>query len=131
MPGTSRFPDVQRILVAGLEDLVGVGRAAVQTPDDLETRLPFVRVMRLGGGRTQISDVPSVDVDVFAGSYVAAEALAEQIDAWLCGPPPGPALVDHVVCESAPRELPWSDGIAVRRWGATYQVWTRRRVVSY
>ncbi len=126
---TQRFPDVQRLLVADLEDIVGAGRAAVQTPDDMEQALPFVRVMRIGGGRTQISDIATVDVDVFAGTYVAAEALAEQIANWLCGPPPGVALFDTVVCEAGPRELPWSDGVLVRRWGATYQVVTRRRLV--
>lgn len=124
-----RFPDVQRLLVADLEDIVGAGRAAVQTPDDMEQDLPFVRVMRIGGGRTRVSDVATVDVDVFAGSYLTAEALAEQIDDWLCGPPPGVALFDAVTCEVGPRELPWADGVRVRRWGATYQVMTRRRLV--
>lgn len=124
-----RFPDVQRLLVADLQDIVGAGRVAIQTPDDMETNLPFVRVMRIGGGRSQLSDIATVDVDVFASSYTAAEALAEQIDEWLCGPPPGVALFDVVSCEVGPRELPWSDGVLVRRWGATYQVMTRRRLV--
>ncbi len=126
---TQRFPDVQRLLVAGLETLLGAGRAAVQTPSDMEQDLPFVRVMRIGGGRTQISDVATVDVDVFADSYVNAEAIAEQVDGWLCGPPSGVALFDAVTCEVGPRELPWSDGVLVRRWGATYTVVTRRRLV--
>ncbi len=125
---TRRFPDVQRLLVADLEDIVGAGRVAIQTPDDMESDLPFVRVMRIGGGRSQLSDFSTVDVDVFAGGYSAAEALAEQIDEWLCGPPPGVALFDAVSCEVGPRELPWADGVRVRRWGATYQVMTRRRL---
>ena len=124
-----RFPDVQRLLVADLEDIVGAGHAAVQTPDDMESNLPFVRVMRIGGSRTGISDVATLDVDVFADSYVAGEALAEQIADWLCGPPPGVALFDAVTCEVAPRELPWADGVRVRRWGSTFQVVTRRRLV--
>lgn len=124
-----RFPDVQRLLVADLEDIVGAGHAGVQTPDDMETDLPYVRVMRIGGSRTWISDIATIDVDVFAGSYIAAEALAEQITDWLSGPPPGVALFDAVTCEVGPRELPWADGVRVRRWGSTFQVVTRRRLV--
>lgn len=125
-----RFPDVQRLLVVGLETVVGAGRVAVQTPDDMEQHLPFVRVMRIGGGRSPITDVSTVDVDVFAATYVAAEALAEEITDWLCGPPPGPPLLDYVECVNAPRELPWADGVRVRRWGATFQVETRRRLTA-
>jgi hypothetical protein len=118
---------VQRLLVVQLADIVGAGRVAVQTPNDLEQVLPFVRVMRIGGGRDWVNDMATVDVDVFAASYTAAEVLATQIDDWLCGPPPGPAELDRVICEVAPRELPWSDLVSVRRWASTYQVVSRRR----
>ncbi len=131
MPGpTRRFPDVQRLLVVGLEPLVGVGRTAVETPDDLEDRMPFVRIMRVGGGRDRLNDQPTVDIDVFAATYTAAENLAEQIAEWLIGPPSGIREFDRVTCEVAPRELPWVDDNTVRRWGATYRTVTRRRLAT-
>lgn len=125
-----RFPDVQRVLIAGLETLVGVGHVGVETPDDLDVRLPFVRVMRIGGPRDRLNDHATVDVDVFAASYTAAETLAETISEWLCGPPPGARELDRVDCDVAPRELPWSDGETLRRWGATYRAVTRRRLAA-
>lgn len=131
MPGpVRRFPDVQRLLVVGLEELAGDGRTAIETPEDLESQLPFVRVMRTGGGRDRLHDMPTVDVDVFAATYTAAETLAEQIAEWLIGPPSGVREFDRVICEVAPRELPWVDDNTVRRWGATYHVVTRRHLAA-
>ncbi len=123
-----RFPDVQVLLVNDLETLAGDGRTAIETPPDLEERLPFVRIRRSGGSSDRLNDVATVDIDVFAGTYTAGELLAEQIREYLVGPPPPLAAVDRVVCEAAPRELPWGqpDG-PVRRWGATYQLISRRR----
>jgi hypothetical protein len=121
-----RFPKVQRVLVAELPAIVGAGRVAARTPPNLADVLPFVRVMRVGGGRDRINDLPTVDVDVFAATFTAAEALAEDIDAWLVGPPPAPRVFDRVEVEIAPRELPWGDG-TVRRFNATYRIVSRRR----
>lgn len=125
-----RFPDVQRVLVAALEELVGAGRVAIETPTDLASRLPFVRVVRTGGSAGRVSAIPSVDVDVFAGSYLAAEQLAEQVREFLVGPPPGPVLLDRVDCTIFPRELPWDDDGLVRRFGAEFDVTVRRRVTT-
>ncbi len=125
---TRRFPDVQRLLVIGLEQVVGAGRTAVETPPDLELRLPFVRVMRIGGIRDRLNDLATVDVDVFAATYTAAQSLAEEVAEFLMGPPSGIREFDRVDCEIAPRELPWVDDNTVRRWGATYRPVTRRRL---
>ncbi len=122
-----RFPDVQRILVA---DLAQFGSTAIETPEDLNDRLPFVRIVRTSGGSGRISDTARVDIDVFAGTYLAAEQLAEQIRQYLCGPPPGPHFLDRVDCLIGPRELPWDDDGLVRRWGAEYEATTRRRVTT-
>lgn len=131
MPGpTRRFPDVQKLLVFGLEPLTGANRTATETPEDLESRLPFVRVMRTGGFRDRLNDSPTVDIDVFAATYTAAESLAEQIAEFLIGPPSGIREFDRVTCEVAPRELPWAEDNNVRRWAATYRVVTRRRLAA-
>lgn len=122
---TWRFPDVQRVLVDALTVFVGPDRTDIETPDDLQARLPFVRIVRTGGGRGRLNDLATVEIDVFAGSYAQAQPLAESISQWLCGPPPPIPVLDRVVCAVAPRELPWGD-VNVRRLGATYQVVTRR-----
>lgn len=123
-----RFPDVQRLLVAELEALAGDGRTGIETPGDLADRLPFVRVLRVGGFSDRLNDRASVDVDVFAATYTAGELLAEQVRQHLVGPPPPVGALDRVDVEVAPRELPWGDG-TVRRWNATYTVIARRRTV--
>ncbi len=121
-----RFPDVQRLLVFELEALAGAGHTAIQTPPDLTDVLPFVRVLRIGGPSDRLHDFPTIDVDVFAATYTAAELLAEQIRQWLVGPPPPVRELDRVDVDVAPRELPWGDGSTVRRFGATYRAVTRR-----
>lgn len=121
-----RFPDVQRALVTLVEQVAGAGRAGAETPADLQERMPFVRVLRVGGGSDHLSDYAVVDVDVFAGAYTVAEPLAERIRQHLTGPPPrvGPVVLDRITCQSGPAELPWAPG--VRRFGATYLVAARR-----
>ncbi len=125
-----RFPDVQRVLVTLLEPLAGAGRAGIETPGDLQQKLPFVRVVRTGGSSTRLSDYALVDVDCFAATYTAAELLAERVRQYLTGPPlrSGPAVLDRITCQSAATELPWAPGI--RRLNATYQVTARRYLAS-
>lgn len=122
---TRRFPDVQRALVAILAPLVG-GRAGTETPGDLESKMPFIRVLRTGGPSDHIYDYATVDVDVYASTYTQAEPLAEQVRQLLTGPPlrTDAIVIDRISCESAPVELPWAPG--VRRFGATYVVVSRR-----
>lgn len=125
-----RFPDPQRTVADALvaAGLVAAGGAGAQTPPDLQTRLPFIRVVRIGGGSDQVNDSASIDLDVFADLYTSAELLAERVRQFLVGPPP-PALLDRVECVSGPQELPWDDTGPVRRFGATYLVVSRRSVV--
>lgn len=122
-----RFPDVARILVEDLEVLAGAGHTGVQTPVDLVAVLPFVRVLRVGGGSGRINDYPTIEVDVFAATYAEAERLAELVRQRLVGPPPAQPLLDRADCETGPHELPWGDG-EIRRFGATYTVVARRRL---
>lgn len=123
-----RFPDVTRLLVTALEVWVDGDptRTGPETPDDLQTRLPFIRAYRAGGGRDRLNDAPTVAIDVFAGSYSQAESLAEDIAQWLCGPPPPLAELDRVECDVAPRQLPWGDE-RIFRFQAQYTAVTRRR----
>lgn len=122
-----RFPDVTRILVTALEVWVDDDptRTGPETPTDLQARMPFIRAYRIGGGRERLSDYPTVAVDVFASDYSTAEALAEDIAQWLCGPPPPIDVFDRVDPDVAPRRLPWGDE-RVFRFQAQYTVVTRR-----
>lgn len=129
------FPNVQRLLVVALEALVpSPEHTGIETPDDLTDpaagRMPFIRVLKGGGSRDHLNDEAIVDIDVFASTYTQAEALAEKVSAYLCGPPPPVAQFDRVDCDNPPQEFPWEDdgsATPVRRFGASYTVVTRRR----
>lgn len=123
-----RFLDVQAVLVDELEALVGTGHTGVETPANLADVLPFVRIRRTGGPSDRLNDYASIDIDVFAALYTAAELLAERVRQHLCGPPPPVSTLDRIDCDIGPRELPWGDG-TVRRWGASYSVVSRRHTV--
>lgn len=126
VPAISRtFPDVVRLLVGAMEVWTAPDRTGPETPDDLQTRMPYIRVMRAGGSRDRLNDYPTVSVDVFASSYSVAQALSEDIDQWLAGPPPPIPELDRVVHDVAPRQLPWGDE-RVFRFQAQYTVVTRR-----
>lgn len=124
------FPDVVRLLVEDLAALAGgQDRTGGQTPDDFTGRLPFVRVMRVGGGSDLVDDRPILDVDVFDSTYSAAIVLAERIRQYLVGPPPPIFALDKVRCEAGPRELPWADS-NIRRLSCTYTAVARRIVIA-
>lgn len=122
-----RFPDVTKLLVTALEVWVDGDpeRTGPDTPPDLQAKLPFIRAYRIGGNRDRLSDFPTVALDVFAASYTAAETLIEDIDQWLCGPPPPIPVLDRVIHDVAPRRLPWDDE-RIFRFQAQYTVVTRR-----
>ena len=126
-PVVRDFPNIEHLL-AGLfaASLGGAEHVGSMTPEDLEQRLPYLRVVRLGGPRTQLFDYPVVDVDLFdvdeQTGAPRASAIANRL---LSKPPPHPSL-DVVGCDPAFRELPWGDNENVRRWGATFFFETRQ-----
>lgn len=122
-----RFPDVQAVLVAVLADLAAADRVGVETPPDLEQRLPFIRVARIpGGSSTDVNDYARVQVDVLGATYAEVEPLTERVRQFLTGPPirSGPAVLDRVSYESGPHEAVWSP--TVRRMSAIYLIVSRR-----
>ncbi len=118
------FPDMQRVLVAELAVWVGEN-VDTETPDDLQDRLPFIRVERVGGGRDRVSDAPVIELQFYAATYAAVQPLAEQVCEWLCGPPSPVAAIDRALCTSGPTEIPYGDE-RIRRMVATFQLTTRR-----
>lgn len=124
------FPDPVRVLVVGLADMLGGPQyTGSQTPPDFAGHLPFVRVLRDGGGSTNLDDRSHVDVDVFAESYAEAMRLAELIRQHLVGPPPPYYQLDKVICDEGPREMPWG-GDQVRRVNAAYTIIARRVLIA-
>jgi hypothetical protein len=88
---------------------------------------PFVRVTRIAGGDDRITDMSTVDVEVFSPDRSTAFALSETIRARLLGYPirVSGALIDSVYTETAPTRLVWADP-NVHRYQATYQLSARR-----
>jgi hypothetical protein len=115
-------PDIEAVLNPWAEATIGV-MAGAETPPDLETRLPWIRVQRIGGGDERFTGHPRVAVDVFAATADEARTLAGSLrDAllFLRGPANG-AVVREVRCDVGPSRQPWANE-AVHRWGATYTV---------
>jgi hypothetical protein len=115
-------PDVEAVLAPWAETTFGVFSAA-ETPADLETRLPVIRVERIGGSDERFTEHPRVAVDVFAATADEARTLASRVrDALLfLRGPVGGAVVRDVRCDSGPTRQPWANE-AVHRRGASYTV---------
>lgn len=123
------FVGVERLLVGHLASVLGV-RVVTELPADLASSAPVVQVVRIGGPhddddpRTQI---PTVSLDYFAATRAAAADLAEAADAAMRALPGrtlSGAHMGKVRTLTGPSWRPWED-TALRRLGATYQVWLR------
>ncbi|MEU1074295.1 MULTISPECIES: hypothetical protein [unclassified Streptomyces] len=115
--------DIETVLAPWLEATTGVVSAA-ETPDDLESVLPMIRVERIGGPDGRFTAHPRVAVDVFAGSADGARTLALTVrDALLAlrGSAGNAAVVRDVRCDAGPSRQPWANE-RVHRRGATYTV---------
>jgi hypothetical protein len=126
-----RFPNLVVLLVTDLRQFVAgdATRTGYVTPADLADRLEFIQIRRVpGSAHDRITDHPTIDIDLFAATYDAADALAARVDAYLCLKPPPLPAVDAVVHTDGPHELPWEDP-NIRRIGLSYVMDTRRRIV--
>lgn len=122
------FPDVAKALVFLLAPLAGGdGHAGTEVPADLQDRLDFVRVGRIGGPDNGLTDFPIVDVDFFGATRDSAVAGAEAVRDLLTGSYHfvNGVLIDTASTPVGPRELPWL-GMGVRRFTGTYHLETRR-----
>lgn len=114
--------DVEAVIAPWLEATLSV-TAGAETPADLEDRLPFVRVERVGGPDERFSAHPRIAVDVFAATADEARTLARSVSdalTFLRGPV-GDAVVRGVRCDAGPSRQPWANPAIYRR-GATYTV---------
>lgn len=75
------FPDIEALVVAYLEPLVGT-RVVTKVPSTRPDS--FVRVLRIGGPRANlVTDRPLVTVEAWATSTTAAENLASRARAYM------------------------------------------------
>jgi hypothetical protein len=118
--------DVEAVIAPWIEWATDA-TAGAETPPDLENRLPFVRVERIGGPDERFSAHPRIAVDVFAATADEARTLAGRVSGlllFLRGPVGGPvegAVIRNVRCDAGPSRQPWSNPAIYRR-GATYTV---------
>ena len=119
------FPDVERILGDLLADLGTVGS---ETNIDLQTRLPYIRVHRIGGTDDRVTDATRVDIDVYATDATAGKTLTETIRQRLISGPSATAhgIIDRAWTESGPQTAP-TDDPNLRRVITTYRISIRRR----
>lgn len=120
------FPDVEDALCSLILTLGSVAGTGTVTPEDLASHLPFVRVSRIGGAPSLVSESAVVDVDTFGVSRADARPVAEEVLQLLIA---GPSHIDGVTIDradvlSGPVERVWNDEI--RRWHASYRVSARR-----
>jgi hypothetical protein len=97
--------------------------ASSERPAELELRLPWVQVARVGGVDTRFSAHPRIDVDVYAASPDEAADLAQDVHEalmFLTGPVHG-VVIRGISNTSGPSRRPESNP-AVHRRGATYTV---------
>lgn len=130
------FPDVEAHVLDWLKARLEVladgpitdEHVGTETPADLQARLPFVRVERIGGNATHLEDYPRVEVEVFDSTRAGAYALAEAIRSLLLSPLSRRvgSRIDNVDTEIAPRRLPWEAAGTVR-FSAEYSLSFRRR----
>jgi hypothetical protein len=112
--------------------LIGPGSTATssrfvtETPGDLASVLPVVRVMRLGGASSDDLprfDAPTLSFECFADGDLAAMNLASAVDRWVRSLP-GKTLSDGTVVTKAqtvsgPAWRPYADNL-VRQYGCSH-----------
>lgn len=125
------FPDVEEALMTLLGALLPDPTFCdTVTPADLQLKLPWIRIIRIGGRDDFVTDTARVDVDVFAGGTdprSVAWPIAERARQVLLSGPHvvGEVTIDKVITTTAATEIPWDDP-EVRRWTAAYEVSCRR-----
>jgi hypothetical protein len=116
------YADVEEMLVGYLPGAVALApQVGVVTPPDpngLYEWLPFIRVQRIGGPRSQGIDRARMVLEFFGPDYATASALGAQVSALFDGPifqlrsPEG--LITNAQTDSAPSWVPYDDVRVVR-----------------
>lgn len=125
------FGGVEALLVGFLSQQFPGVRCLTELPDDLANAAPVVQIVQVGGPADD--DLPSfimptISVDAFASDRLSSTTLAQQVHDALRNRLVGHVLTGGVVTKvrtvSGASWRPWDD-TAVRRFGATYQLYIR------
>ena len=120
----SRWPDIEKALVAHIRDSTNGTRTGTLVPSNVEELPAFIRVVRGPGTDDFITDAPSVDVETFAPAYGDAADLAEdvrQVFHALAGRRIGAVLVDRVRTNLSPSWVDYRNP-ATNRFVASYRI---------
>jgi len=120
----SRWPDIEKALVAHVRTETGGKQTGTLIPGNVETLPAFIRLARGPGSDDLVTDAPSVDVETFAPSYGDAANLAEdvrQIFHALIGRRVGPVLIDRVRTILSPSWVDYRNP-ATNRFVASYRI---------
>lgn len=121
------YPDVERVLA---DLLAGFGTCGSETPQSLESEVPYIRLTRTGdAGSDRVTDRATVRVDVFAADLDDAKDTAGQIrQLILFGLPAKGAhgQLDWGRLNTGPSALPPTDSDNLRLVTAGYTVSMRR-----
>ena len=117
----------EQVVVTYLTGSCGLVGVAVETPQSLLTELPFALVTRVGGPTDYITDMATIDVDVFNTDRSTALASANAVHLRMLalrGHQVSGCVVDDVDVLMAPRWVDFQDE-HVRRYVASYTLYTR------
>lgn len=124
------YVSAELTLIAWTEARYPLARVANEPPADLEANLPAVIISRYGGTDQELTiDRPWMDVDVYASTWAAADALAmdvmsayrTELPGALVESPGGRAVIAKVRTLSAPTRRPVTNPM-ISRSGASYEV---------
>lgn len=128
MTDLAPFPDLESAVI---ELLAGLGTLDTETPADLASNVPFIRVNRLSGNDDFFNDLGHIDVDVFGvkGDRTALSDLARLVQQRLIRGPHvlSECVIDRVATDVSPKEVPWANE-AFRLFTATYSITARRPI---
>ncbi|MFE3471195.1 hypothetical protein ACFXOI_05825 [Streptomyces bacillaris] len=125
------WADVELLVMTGLRPLLPGVRVVDELPDKVESRVPLVQVLVVGGADDRVTDTATVDVVAFAATRPAVWALAEQTRAAMHAlaathQPAQKTVIDDVTTAQRPTVVPYGNP-AVRRAVATYTLSARTR----
>lgn len=69
----------ETVLRVFLRERFPAATVSAETPKDLETKLPFIRLAVVGGADDRLTDSTVIDVETFAASRYDAGILAEEV----------------------------------------------------
>lgn len=124
----SRWPDLEKALVAHVREATGGTRTGNTVPGDVETLPAYIRIARGPGSDDLVTDAPTVDVETFAPKFGDASSLAEdvrEIFHALNGRRVGPVLIDRVRTTMSPSWVDYRNP-ATNRFVASYRIEFRK-----